>query len=131
MIAHRERTDSAAPVPDDLLRAVLGALDALPPESGVSEASARAIIADALARGVAPEAILAVALAVGARAEMGEKVGGGLFRALVGKTDPACEVPRVFVKKAREILGLEELKEDEPREPVNVEIIGISSCPCG
>ncbi len=125
---HREHTDSATspPVPDDLLRAVLDALDALPPEGGVSEASARAIIADALARGVAPEAVLAVALAVGARAETGGQVGGGLFRSLAGKPDPAREVPRAFLAQAREILGLrpEERDEGEEEERADVEIVG-------
>ncbi len=128
-VLQRERSNSAPlpDVPDDLLRAVLDALDALPPENGVSESGARAIIADALARGVAPEVILAVALAVGARAETGGQVGGGLFRSLVGKSDPAREVPRVFVAQAREILGLEpEEDEDEGDmdEGVEVEIVG-------
>lgn len=113
-------------MPDDLLRAVLDALDALPPENGVSESGARAIIADALARGVAPEAILAVALAVGARAETGGQVGGGLFRSLVGKPDPAREVPRAFLAQAREILGLEPEERDEGEEEAraDVEIVG-------
>ena len=115
-LVHRERIDSASAlpdVPDDLLRAVLDALAALPPEDGVSESGARAIIAEALARDIAPEAILAVALAVGARAKAGRRVGGGLFRSLVGKPDPAREVPRAFLAQAREILGLQDEGEDE------------------
>ena len=126
-IPRKLREDSApVDVPDDLLRAVLDALDALPPENGVSEASARTIIAEALARGVAPEAVLAVALAVGARAETGGQVGGGLFRSLVGKPDPAREVPRAFLAQAREILGLEAEERDEGEEEAraDVEIVG-------
>ena len=126
-IAHRERASSASQldVPDDLLHAVLNALDALPPANGVSESSARAIIADALERGVAPEAILAVALAVGARAKT-EAVGGGLFRSLVGKPDPAGEVPRAFLDEARKILGLksQDGEENALSEPLEVEIVG-------
>ena len=121
--------DSSAELPPEgeaLLPSVLDALAALPPEDGVSESGARAIIAEALTRGVAPEAILAVALAVGARAKAGRRVGGGLFRSLVGKPDPVREVPRAFLAQAREILGLEaeERDEGEEEERADVEIVG-------